>query len=402
MTIELNMIQTLAIAIGAYFLGSFLKNKISILEKFCIPSPVIGGLIFAIFTLILRQTNIAVVNLDTTLQDPFMLVFFTTIGLGASFKMIKEGGKKVILFFISALTLVILQDILGISISKAIGADPLLGLIAGSVTMTGGHGTGVTWGALFETNYGLAGASTIAMASATFGLICGSLLGGPIGRKLIMKNKLECNNSNLNLDSDEAVIDVIETDDNDIMDTKSLFNTLSIIFIAMGLGTVLEKVFTSFGITLPSYIDAMIIACIIVNVGESTGKFKINTKCTDTLGSIGLNVFLSMALISLKLWELQEVAGPLVILLAGQAILMGFFSYFITYRLMGKDYDAAVIAAGHCGFGMGATPNAMANMDAVTSKFGPSPTAYFVLPVVGAFLIDFSNSLIITFFTNIL
>lgn len=170
----------------------------------------------------------------------------------------------------------------------------------------------------------------------------------------------------------------------------------------MGLGTILESIFTKLGITLPSYIDAMIIACIIVNVGEKTGKFKINTKCTDTLGTIGLNVFLSMALISLRLWELQEVAGPLIILLAVQALLMGIFSYFITYKLMGKDYDAAVISAGHCGFGMGATPNAMANMDAVTSKFGPSPMAYFVLPVVGAFLIDFSNSLIITLFTNIL
>ena len=402
MTLELNMIQTLAIAIGAYFLGSFLKSKISILEKFCIPSPVIGGLIFAIFTLILRQTNVAVVKLDTTLQDPFMLVFFTTIGLGASFKMIKAGGKKVILFFLAAITLVVIQDVLGVTIAKAIGTNPLLGLIAGSVTMTGGHGTGATWGALFENNYGLVGASTIAMASATFGLICGSLMGGPIGRRLIMKNKLQCSNANLNSASSEAAVDVTAEDNSDVIDTKSLFNTLSIIFIAMGLGTILESIFTKLGITLPSYIDAMIIACIIVNVGEKTGKFKINKKCTDTLGTIGLNVFLSMALISLRLWELQEVAGPLVILLVGQALLMGLFSYFITYKLMGKDYDAAVMSAGHCGFGMGATPNAMANMDAVTSKFGPSPTAYFVLPVVGAFLIDFSNSLIITFFTNIL
>ncbi|MBU5227503.1 sodium/glutamate symporter [Clostridium senegalense] len=392
MVIDLSMIQTLAVAIVFYYVGSFLKKKVSLLEKFCIPAPVIGGLIFAIINFLLRQYNIATINLDVTLQDPFMLVFFTTIGLGASFKLIKQGGKQVIMFFIAAVSLVVLQDIVGVAVSKLIGANPLLGLIAGSITMTGGHGTGATWGHTFETQYGLAGASATAMAAATFGLICGSIIGGPIGKKLIQKN---------NLKSDSLEYAAATTTAKEELSYKSLFTTLSIIFICMGVGSILEIFFTKIGVTLPAYIDAMIIAAIVINFGEVTKKFKINTACTDAIGNIALNVFLSMALISLQLWQLKETAGPLLILLGCQAVLMFIFAYFITFRLMGKDYDAAVMSAGHCGFGMGATPNGMANMDAVTSKFGPSPKAFFILPVVGAFLVDFTNSVIIAIFANL-
>lgn len=392
MTLKLDMIQTLALAIVVYYIGSWIKTKVTILDKFCIPSPVVGGLIFAILNLILTESNIMTITLDSTLKNPFMLAFFTTIGLGASFKLIKQGGVQVGLFFIAAVSLVIFQDILGVFLSKAIGVSPLLGLIAGSITMTGGHGTGATWGALFESNYGLAGATTTAAAAATFGLICGSLIGGPIAKNLINKNKLKNN-----------AYDFVaaDTEIEEKVNYEQLFNTASIIFISMGLGTILEMIFTKIGITLPAYIDAMIIAAIILNTGESTGKWKINSKCTDIIGNISLNVFLSMALIELRLWELKDTAGPLLILLIGQAILMAIFAYFITFRLMGKDYDAAVISAGHCGFGMGATPNGVANMEAITSKYGASPKAFFILPVVGAFLVDFSNSLVITIFVNL-
>lgn len=392
MTLKLDMIQTLALAIVVYYIGSWVKTKVTILDKFCIPSPVVGGLIFAILNLILTESNIMTITLDSTLKNPFMLAFFTTIGLGASFKLIKQGGVQVGLFFIAAVALVIFQDILGVFLSKAIGVSPLLGLIAGSITMTGGHGTGATWGALFESNYGLAGATTTAAAAATFGLICGSLIGGPIAKNLINKNKLK-NNAHDFVAADTEIEEKVNY--------EQLFNTASIIFISMGLGTILEMIFTKIGITLPAYIDAMIIAAIILNTGESTGKWKINSKCTDIIGNISLNVFLSMALIELRLWELKDTAGPLLILLIGQAILMAIFAYFITFRLMGKDYDAAVISAGHCGFGMGATPNGVANMEAITSKYGASPKAFFILPVVGAFLVDFSNSLVITIFVNL-
>ncbi|ACA53612.1 sodium:glutamate symporter [Clostridium botulinum A2B7 92] len=392
MTLELDMIQTTTLAILFYYIGVFIKSKVSILEKFCIPAPVVGGLIFAILNLIFTESGFISISLDTTLQKPFMLAFFTTIGLGASFKMIKQGGLHVIMFFIAALLLVISQDVLGVVMAKFIGEDPLLGLIVGSVTMTGGHGTGATFGALFESEYGLVGASTTAMAAATFGLVCGSLMGGPIAKNLISKNNLKNN-------SDEFF--QANSDDCGEVSYKTLFNTFSLIFISMGLGSILEMFFTNLGIVLPSYIDAMIVAAIILNIGERTNKWKINSKCVDIIGNMSLNVFLSMALISLKLWELKSTAGPLLILLIGQAVLMFIFAYFITFRLMGKDYDAAVMSSGHCGFGMGATPNGIANMEAITSKYGASPKAFFILPVVGAFLIDFSNSLVITLFVNL-
>ncbi|AUN09644.1 sodium/glutamate symporter [Clostridium botulinum] len=392
MTLELDMIQTTTLAILFYYIGIFIKSKVSILEKFCIPAPVVGGLIFAILNLIFTESGFISISLDTTLQKPFMLAFFTTIGFGASFKMIKQGGLHVIMFFIAALLLVISQDVLGVVMAKFIGEDPLLGLIVGSVTMTGGHGTGATFGALFESEYGLVGASTTAMAAATFGLVCGSLIGGPIAKNLISKN-------NLKNSSDEFF--EANSDDCEEVSYKTLFNTFSLIFISMGLGSILEMFFTNLGIVLPSYVDAMIVAAIILNIGEQTNKWKINSKCIDIIGNMSLNVFLSMALIGLKLWELKSTAGPLLILLIGQAVLMFIFAYFITFRLMGKDYDAAVMSSGHCGFGMGATPNGIANMEAITSKYGASPKAFFILPVVGAFLIDFSNSLVITLFVNL-
>lgn len=393
MQFKLDMIQTVALAIVVYYFGAWVKTKIKILDKFCIPSPVVGGLIFALLNLYLRSSEILVLTLDTTLQKPFMLVFFTTIGLGASLGLIKKGGLQVLIFFLCAFLLVVLQDTMGVMIAKAVKADPLLGLIAGSITMTGGHGTGAAFGDLFEKSYGFTGATTAAMAAATFGLVMGSIIGGPIAKKLIEKNNLKSKASDY---IDESAVA------EDEVSYEEMFKTLAIILISMSLGTVLEKFFTSLGITLPSYINSMIIAAIILNVGESTGKLHINYKCSDILGNIGLNVFLSMALIGLKLWELADVAGPMLVILIGQTILMATIAAFVTFKFCGKDYDAAVLAAGHCGFGMGATPNGMANMNVIVEKFGAAPKAYFVLPIVGAFLIDFANSIVITTFVNLL
>jgi len=391
--LKLDMIQTVGLAIIVYYLGAFIRSKVYVLEKFCIPSPVVGGLIFAIFNLILRQNGILKISLDTTLQKPFMLVFFTTIGLSASLKLLKKGGLAVLVFFLCIVFLVILQDTIGVLVAKMVGANPLLGLIAGSVTMVGGHGTGAAFGELFEKSYGFNGAVTAAMAAATYGLVSGSLLGGPIAKRLIEKNNLKPHASDY---IDEAAI-VLEE-----VSYEEMFKTFAIIIISMSLGAVLEAWFKSKNITLPSYINAMIIAAIILNTGELTGKYHINQKCADILGSIGLNVFLSMALIGLKLWELKDIAGPMLVILIAQTILMIFFAYFVIFKFNGKDYDAAVMAAGTCGFGMGATPNAMANMSAVCEKYGPSPKAFFVIPLVGAFLIDFINSIIITTFANMI
>ncbi|WP_125152794.1 sodium/glutamate symporter [Clostridium rectalis] len=393
MTLKLDMMQTTALAVVVYYFGSWIKTKVSILEKFCIPSPVVGGLIFAILHTILKVNGIMEFDLDVTLQKPFMMVFFTSIGLGASIDLIKKGGFQVILFWILAGLLCLFQNVIGVSIAKVMGQNPFLGLICGSVTMTGGHGTGAAFGELFQKSYGLNGAVETAMASATFGLVTGSLIGGPIGKRLVEGKGLTPSKETITAN---AAASTAKKE----LGYNEIFKTLALILISIGLGAILENFFNNIGFTLPSYVNSMIIAAIILNVGESTGKWHINQEATDILGNIGLNTFLSMALISLKLWELAAVAGPMLIILIAQALFMACFAYFITFNVMGKDYDAAVLAAGHCGFGMGATPNGIANMDAVREKYGPAPRAYFVLPIVGAFLIDFANAMVITLFLN--
>ncbi|MEW9095021.1 MAG: sodium/glutamate symporter [Clostridiaceae bacterium] len=395
MDIKLDMMQTTALAVVIYYFGVWVKNKITILEKFCIPAPVVGGLIFAIVNLILYQTGTLTLTLDTTLQKPFMMVFFTSIGMGASLDLVKKGGLQVLIFWAVASLLCVLQNAMGVGLAKALGQNPLLGLITGSITMTGGHGTGGAFGPLFESQYGFAGATATAMASATFGLVMGSLIGGPVGKRLIERKGLKPSVS-AEQNKDSSI-----SDKKDIVDYNEVFKTLALILISIGVGAILEAQFVKLGITLPSYVNSMIIAAIILNVGESTGKWSINQTCTDILGTIGLNVFLSMALVGLKLWELAAVAGPMLIILIAQTIMMALFATFVTYNSVGRDFDAAIMAAGHCGFGMGATPNGIANMTSVSERYGAAPRAFFVLPIVGAFLIDFTNSIIITFFVNI-
>ncbi|MBU5485426.1 sodium/glutamate symporter [Clostridium sp. MSJ-11] len=395
MEIKLDMMQTAALAVVIYYFGAWVKSKIQVLEKFCIPSPVVGGLIFAFLNLFLKQSGILSIVLDTTLQKPFMMVFFTSIGLGASLELVKKGGLQVVIFWAIASLLCVFQNALGIGLAKALGQHPLLGLVAGSITMTGGHATGAALGPVFESQYGFAGATTTAMASATFGLVMGSLLGGPVGKKLIERKGLKSNAAAYDTEELQAATK------EEKVDYSELFRTLTIILISIAIGAVFEAQFVKVGINLPSYVTSMIIASIILNIGEATGKWHINQKCTDILGTIGLNVFLSMALIGLKLWELAAVAGPMLIILLAQTAMMALFAYFVTFNLIGRDFDAAVIAAGHCGFGMGATPNGIANMTSVTERFGPAPRAFFVLSIVGAFLIDFTNLLIITTFANV-
>lgn len=393
MKINLDMLQTMTIAILVYYLGNFIKTKIRIIDKFCIPAPVVGGIIFALLNLFLKESNLMQINLDTTLQKPFMMVFFTTIGLSASVKLIKKGGKHVIIFFLISVMLIICQNLMGVTIAKLLNTHPFLGLISSSITMVGGHGTGAAFGALFEKSYNFKGATTAAMASATFGLITGSMIGGPIARKLIIKNKLK---------QSEHEAEIINTNKNEKISYEEIFRMLLIIMISISTGSVIELYLSNKGLTFPSYITTMIVASLILNLGEFTGKWSINEKCTDILGKIGLNIFLSMALINLKLWELKDLALPIIIILIAQTLLMFIFSYFISFKLCGRDYDAAVLSSGFCGFGMGATPNGMANMEALVEKYGPAPRAFFILPIVGAFFVDFANSIIITLFINFL
>lgn len=400
MALNLDIVQTIAFTTVVLIIGSFIKSKVGILNKYCIPAPVVGGFSFAIISFILRQTGTLAIVFDTTLQSILMTAFFTTVGFTASMKVLKQGGKKVIKFLIIAVLLVILQNVIGVLSAKLIGVNQLIGLSSGSVSMTGGHGASGAWGPVMEAN-GLEGGLSIAMACATFGLVGGSIVGGPLARKLIEKYNLKPQE----LEKEE----VINKDDEDygevaagMLCENNLTNAAMQIIIAMGLGTIISKLFTALGVTMPAYIGAMIVAAIMRNISDLKGAWDTPIEELSSVGNICLSLFLSMAMCSLKLWELVDLAIPIIILLAIQTILMILFAYFVTFRAMGKDYTAAVLAAGHCGFGMGATPNGIANMESVTGKYGPDPSAFFILPLVGALFIEFFNSAIIMTFINIL
>ncbi|WP_373601373.1 sodium/glutamate symporter [Paraclostridium bifermentans] len=397
---RMDMIQTIAFTTVVLIIGSFIKSRVRLLKKYCIPAPVVGGFSFAIISFLLRQFNIIAITFDTTLQSILMTGFFTTVGFTASIKVLKKGGKDVIKFLIVAVLLVLSQNVIGVLSAISIGVDPLLGVIAGSVSMTGGHGASGAFGPLVESN-GLAGGLSIAMACATFGLVAGSIIGGPLAKKLIEKNNLKYDeikeSEALNIESGGSCCEV----DIKLYDSK-LVSSVKQIIIAMGLGTIVSSMFSATGITMPAYIGAMIVAAIMRNISDIKGTWETYEVELSSIGSICLSLFLSMAMCSLKLWELVDLAIPIIILLTIQTLLMALFAYFITFRMMGKDYTAAVLAAGHCGFGMGATPNGIANMESVTSKYGPSQTAFFILPLVGALFIEFFNSGVITTFINLL
>lgn len=403
-TFKFDMIQTVALASVVLFMGYGIRRRVGVLDRFNIPAPVIGGFVFASVALVLRLSGILALDFDATLQAPFMIAFFTTIGLGASLGLLKKGGPQVVTFWLLASGLAIVQNALGVSIATLLHVDPLLGLLSGSITMTGGHGTGAAFGKLMEDQYHLKGAVTVAMAAATFGLVSGGLIGGPVGTKLITKNRLKSGGG--------AASELAKTAENASLDSAIdvepagepvtaflLLKMLAVVLACMAFGGLLSSWLGQF-VTLPGYIGAMLVAAIVRNLADFTGVLRIETRTVDDLGTIALSLFLTMALMSLKLWELLDLAGPMIAILTAQVALMALFAYYVTFRVMGKDYDAAVMAGGHCGFGLGATPNAVANMTALVERFGVAPRAFLVLPMVGAFFIDFSNALIITGYIN--
>ncbi|WP_434794134.1 Sodium/glutamate symporter [Terrisporobacter petrolearius] len=397
MEFNLNIYETMALVSIVFYIGKYLRNKFSILSKYCIPPSVVGGFIFAIFILILKTTSIATINLDTTLQEIFMTAFFTSIGFTASFKILKQGGIKVVTFLGLAILLVVLQNTVGVTLASLFNLQPLLGLCTASIPMIGGHGTAGSFGPLLE-NMGVSGATTVSIASATFGLIMGSIIGGLVARNLIHNHKIKTiHDENSNIPPEE-VGDFNEENQN-ILCLKKLMTGASFLFIAMGLGSLISDLIQNLGLTFPSYIGAMLAAAIIRNLYDFLGK-EIVEKEIETLGSLSLSFFLTMALMGLKLWQLFDLALPLMIMLFAQVILVGCFAYFITYRIMGANYEAVVFASATCGFGMGATPNAIANMDELTNRYGFVHTPYFVVPIIGCLFIDFVNSAILTLFIN--
>lgn len=394
-TLNLDMYQTVAVAVLALFIGVMLKEKIKFLTTFCIPAPVVGGMIFAIIFCILYALGILEINFDETLRNVCMVMFFTSVGFQANMKVLKSGGKGTFIFLILILLLIILQNTLAVGLSKAIGINPLIGMCTGSIPMIGGHGTAGAFGPLLE-DMNVDGATTLATAAATFGLVAGSLMGGPLANSLIKKKNL----------TDTAVYEddsmLVEEEIKHRREVSMYAPAVYQLTLAMGIGTVISFVLSKSGMTFPVYIGSMIVAAIMRNISEYTDKFRIHMGEINDLGSICLSLFLGVAMITLKLWQLAALALPLFILLAGQTVLMFVFARFVVFKFMGSDYDAAVLAAGTCGFGMGATPNAMANMQAVTEKYLPSVKAFLLVPIVGSMFADFLNSLTITFFINFL
>ena len=392
--ISLDMYQTLGMAVAVLFLGAFLKKRIKFLETFCIPSPVVGGLIFAIVSCILYATGRLKISFDETLKNVCMVIFFTSVGFQANLKVLKSGGLSLVVFLVCVIVLIISQNLVSVGLAKLVGVSPLIGLSTGSIPMVGGHGTAGAFGPVLE-DLGISGASTLCTAAATFGLVARSLMGGPIGRRLILKHDL-------------LKTAVMEDDATLVEDEKKHKRSVSMyapatyqIAIAMGLGTIVSWALSKTGMTFPIYIGAMIVAAAMRNISEHTNLFTVNMGEINDIGGICLSLFLGIAMITLKLWQLASLALPLLILLAGQVALMFVFTYFVLFNVMGRNYDAAVLAAGTCGFGMGATPNAMANMQALTEKYVPSVKAYLLVPIIGSMFADFLNSLTITFFINL-
>ena len=395
MHLELNMYQTLAIAVLVLILGKFLKKKFNFLEKFCIPAPVVGGLIFAIMTCVLYGLGIAELSFDDTLREVCMVFFFTSVGFQANLKVLKSGGKSLIIFLGIVIGLILAQNFLAVGMSQVLKLNPLIGLCTGSIPMVGGHGTAGAFGPVLE-DFNVASATTLCTAAATFGLITGSLIGGPIGKQLIEKKDL----LKTAISEDDSLL--VEEEKKHTRHTTMYPSAVFQLILAIGLGTIFSWLLTKTGMTFPVYIGAMIAAALIRNVGEYSGKFTIYMGEINDIGGISLSLFLGMAMITLKLWQLASLALPLVILLGAQILLMFLFARFVVFNIMGRDYDAAVLAAGTCGFGMGATPNAMANMQAICDRYAPSVKAYLIIPLIGSLFADFLNSLIVTFFINLL
>lgn len=394
MKIQLDMYQTLAAAV-LVLLGNYLKKKIYFLQKFCIPAPVIGGLIFAIMTCICYVTGIAEFSFDDTLREVCMVFFFTSVGFQANLKVLKSGGKSLIVFLGLVIALIILQNLTAVGLAKLLNLNPLIGMCTGSIPMVGGHGTAGAFGPVLE-DLNIKGATTICTAAATFGLIFGSLIGGPLGKRLIEKHSL------LNTAANEDDSLLVEDEKKHERHTNMYADAVFQLILAIGVGTIFTMLLTKTGLTFPIYIGAMLAAALMRNICEYTRIATIHMGEINDLGGISLSLFLGMAMITLRLWELASLALPLVILLAAQVLLIIIFTYVIEFNIMGRDYDAAILVSGTCGFGTGATPNAMANMQAVCDQYVPSIKAYLLIPLVGSLFADFLNSLVITFFINLM
>lgn len=405
MALTFNAFYTLIAAVIVLLLGRFLVNHIDFLRRYNIPEPVAGGLVAAVLSLVVYNIWGFSISTSNELQTSFMLIFFASIGLSANFSKLKEGGMSLVIFLIAVASFIVLQNFVGMSLATLLGIDPLIGLIAGSITLTGGHGTAGAWGEILEIKHGIHGALALGMASATFGLIIGGLIGGPLAKMLINRYQLAEPKTNAQIEKrDHTPMTAQEAEQSApfeyphqvrLITADNAITTLGMFAACLAFAEFMTGFSKGTWFELPTFVWTLGGGVILRNILESVFKVNIFDRAIDVFGNASLSLYLAMALLSLKLWQLADLAGPLVVILGAQTITMALYAAFVTFRIMGKNYDAAVLSAGHCGFGMGATPTAVANMQAITNMYGASHKAFLIVPLCGAFFVDLINATVI-------
>lgn len=400
MELTMNFYATLVCLVGVLLLGRFFISKSKFLQDYNIPEPVVGGIVVAIGIFILLKYFGIKFNFDGSLKDPLMLAFYASIGLSADFASFKKGGKILFGFLIIVTGLLFLQNVAGVLVAQAMGVNPLIGLLGGSITMSGGHGTGAAWASVFkDIPYNFNAALEVAVACATFGLIAGGLVGGPVAHYLVKKyNLAPSNHAKEAQENGQISSTAFETPERPKLITATSFvESLALIAIALLIGTIVADYSKgSLPVTIPTFVWCLLVGAILRNVLEATKLHKVFDREVSVIGNVSLSLFLAFALMTINILDLVSLALPMIVILIIQVALMVLYAIFVTFRFCGKDYDAAVLAAGHCGFGLGATPTAMVNMQTVTHHYGPSHMAFIVVPLVGAFFIDIINALVIS------
>lgn len=389
---------TLVCATLVLLLGRKLVEWISPLRTYSIPEPVAAGLLVAVGALALRQFGHVELKFDTSMQTPLMLAFFATIGLSANLASLKAGGRRLVLFLGVVAGMLIMQNAIGVGLATMMGLAPGVGLLGGSITLAGGHGTGAAWGETLTTRYGVQSALEIAMACATFGLVLGGLLGGPVARYLV--SRLGNTVPGVDAAKDAAPEGFEQPHTVRLITAQALIETVAMIAICLLGGEIIARWLSGTAFELPTFVCVLFTGVVVRNLLSLVG-YEVFDRSLSVLGNVSLSLFLAMALMTLRLWDLSTLALPMIVILVVQAVAMAVYAIFVTFRVMGSNYDAAVLAAGHCGFGLGATPTAIANMQAVTERFGPSHIAFLIVPMVGAFFIDILNALIIKGFLSL-
>ena len=391
--VTVDMFFSLGVAVLALLIGYFLKSKVRVLRKFCIPAPIVGGLVIAVACLLLYMSNGVEFDFDDNLQDFFMMMFFTAVGFQADVDKIRSGGIQFFTLILLVGVLIVVQNLVAVGLSAGFGLDPMMGLCMGSIPMIGGFGTAGAFGPELE-GLGVEGAVTVCFAAATFGMVAGSLMGGPLATRLIEKNHL--------MEATGEGVEVDDFEEDRPLSGEKYTVAFFLLMIAMSLGEIVSWAISETGLIFPGYIGSMVVAAVMRNLLDRREGHEVPMDEVGNIMNTSLTLFLGFAMIGLKFWQLADLALPMIAVLVGQTLVMFVFAYFITFRLMGRDYDAAVMSGGVCGFGMGAVSNAMANMQAIVSKYVPSPKAYIIVPLVGVMFADLMNSMILVLFMNVL